>query len=189
MKSLTIAGIVLTGCLTLAGCTSMSEQEIDETAGLNGGFELTKNGIPVNWLMYTPETVPTGDFTITLDKSEFLEGSQSLRFDIKECSSDGGWHSPGFTNEFFEVGKYMGPAKYKLRFWAKNDGTRWKMTAGSVESHGGEMNSLIDSDDNLSEWELFEYEINVQEDQWLRVQLNLLSPGTFWIDDFQVEIM
>ena len=69
--------------LILSGCIRMSEKETDTSTGLNGGFEVSKNGLPVNWLMYTPNTVPDADFEIELDNVVFKEGKQSLRFDVK----------------------------------------------------------------------------------------------------------
>ena len=84
--------------ISLVACSQMSEQIQDKSAGLNGGFEVSKNGLPVNWLMYTSKTVPNADFEIILDKKDFKEGSQSLRFDVKKCEDIGGWKSPGFTN-------------------------------------------------------------------------------------------
>ncbi|MEA1973046.1 MAG: hypothetical protein U9N34_07130 [Candidatus Cloacimonadota bacterium] len=53
----------------------MSEKETDISAGLNGGFEISKNVLPVNWLMYTNKTVSEADFTIELDEDVFIEGS------------------------------------------------------------------------------------------------------------------
>ena len=165
----------------------MSEKETDNSAGLNGGFEIAKNGLPVNWLMYTENTVPEADFTIELDQDVFIEGKQSLKFDVKECSSTGGWHSPGFTNEFFDVGKFEGEVVYKLSFWVKNDGATFRVAAGGVAEKEGEMKTLIEGNDKIDEWKLLEYEIAVPKDKRLRLELNILKPGTFWIDDVKIE--
>ena len=132
--------------LTLSACQQMSEKETDNSAGLNGGFEISKNNLPVNWLMYSPNTVPNADFEIELDKTIFKEGKQSLRFDVKNCSSTGGWFSPGFTNEFFDTGKFEGECIYKLSFWIQNKGTKFRVNAGSVAPMEGEMKILIESD-------------------------------------------
>ena len=109
--------ILLAGLFSIAGCQPLSEKVTDATVGLNGGFEADRNGLPVNWLMYTPRTVDDAEFAIVLDRDIVKEGQQSLRFDVERCSSVGGWRSPGFTNEFAEVGKFTGPAQYKLSFW------------------------------------------------------------------------
>jgi len=179
--------LILGLLLILTGCNHMSEKETDPSAGLNGGFEISKNGLPVNWLMYTPTTVPDADFVIKLDKDIFKEGKQSLRFDVKKCSSTGGWHSPGFTNEFFEIDKFEGEGIYKLSFWIKNSGAKYRVTAGGVAPYEGDMKILIESSENIEDWKYLEYEINVPQDRHLRMQLNILQPGTFWIDDIQID--
>lgn len=172
--------------LILSACQQMSEKETDKSAGLNGGFEISKNDLPVNWLMYSPNTVPNADFEIALDKNIFKEGKQSLRFDVKKCSSNGGWFSPGFTNEFFDTGKLEGECIYKLSFWIKNKGTKFRVNAGSVAPMEGEMTVLIESDEQIEDWKYLEYKINVAKDRHLRLELNVLKPGILWIDDVQI---
>jgi len=173
--------------LLLSGCTQMSELESDPTAGSNGGFEISRNGAPVNWSLYTPKTVPNAIFEIVLDTVVFKEGERSLKFDVKECSSNGGWHSPGLMNEFFEVGKYKGEATYKLSFWIKNSGSKFSISAGGVAPNKGEMITLIENDEQIDEWRHLEFNIDVPEDRWLRMQVNILEPGIFWIDDVRIE--
>lgn len=173
----------------LSGCDQMSEEVKDNTAGLNGGFEVSKKGLPANWRIYTPRTVPDSDFQIILDKEVYKEGKQSLKFDVKKCSSTGGWKSPGFTNEFLEIGKFEGEAKYKLSFWIKNNGAEFNISAGGVAAMEGEMIVLIKDKEQISDWKLLEYEIDIPKDRWLRMELNILQPGTFWIDDIKIEKM
>lgn len=178
--------ILMLGLLVLTGCVKMSEKESDESAGINGGFEVTKNGLPVNWLMYTPNTVPDGEFKVIIDKNIFKEGKQSIRFDVVNCSSTGGWHSPGFTNEFSDSGQFEGEVIYKLSFWIKNNGSKFRVEAGGVEPYKGEMKVLIESAEQIEDWKYLEYKINVPKERHLRMQLNILKPGTFWIDDVQI---
>jgi len=178
---------ILGSMIIMGSCHQMSEHIEDKSAGMNGGFEVSKNGLPVNWLMYTPKTVPDGDFNIILDKDIFKEGKQSLRFEVKACSSAGEWRSPGFTNDFFEIGKYRGEGQYKLSCWIRNDGTEFSLSAGGVSAKTGNMITFIRESKPLNEWELLEYTIDVPEDQWLRMQLNILKPGSFWIDDIRIE--
>ena len=165
----------------------MSEKEIDKSAGLNGGFEISKNDLPVNWLMYTPNTVPNADFKIRLDTTIFKEGKQSLRFDVINCSSSGGWHSPGFTNEFSESGQFEGEGNYKLSFWIRNDGSKYRINAGGVTPKGGDMKKIIESDQQIDDWKYQEYDISVPTEGHLRMELNILQPGTFWIDDVKIK--
>ena len=172
--------------LILTACQQMSEKETDKSAGLNGGFEISKNDLPVNWIMYSPKTVPNADFKIAFDKNIFKEGKQSLRFDVKKCSSIGGRLSPGFTNEFYDIGAFEGEENYKLSFWIKNNGTKFRVNAGGAAPMEGDMKVLIESDEQIEDWKYLEYEISVQKDWHLRMELNILQPGTFWIDDIQI---
>jgi len=57
--------------------------------------------------------IPSGDFDIIIDTKEFKEGKQSLKFLIRECGSVGGWHSPGFMQQFNAIGGET----YKVSFW------------------------------------------------------------------------
>jgi len=175
------------GLLALISCMQMSEKETDKSAGLNGGFEVTKNGLPVNWLMYTSNTVRDAEFEIIIDKKVFKEGKQSLKFDVKNCSSIGGWLSPGFTNEFFESGKFEGEGTYKLGFWIKNEGAKFIMKAGGVSPNKGDMKVLIESDEQIEDWKYLEYKIIIPTKRHLRIELNILEPGSFWIDGVVIE--
>jgi len=178
--------LILGLLFTISGCLQMSEWEIDKTAGLNGGFEIVNNNLPVNWFMYSPNTVPNSDFKIAFDKNIFKEGKQSLRFDVKNCSSTGGRLSPGFTNEFYDIGVFEGEANYKFSFWIKNNGTKFRVEAGGVAPYKGDIKVLIESDEQIEDWKYFEYKINVPKDRHLRIQLNVLASGTLWIDDVQI---
>ena len=179
--------LILGFVLILAGCYQASEKETNSSVGLNGGFEVFKNGLPVNWIIYSPKTVSEADFEIVLDNEVYKEGKQSLRFDVVECSSNGGRFSPGFTNEFFESGKFKGEDSYKLSFWVKNEGSTFKISAGDVSDMKGNMTTLIEEKEQISDWKLLEYHIDIPKDRWLRMELNILQPGTFWIDDIKIE--
>jgi hypothetical protein len=192
LKSKLIFVIILNTLFMLVGCRTMSEHIQNKTAGMNGGFEVSQKGIPVNWLLYSPNTVPDAEFKIVLDTLIYKEGKQSVRFDVKKCSSRGGWASPGIHSEFFTSGQYEVPATYKLSFWVKNEGSTFKIFAGGVDAMGGDSKVKSKSineihDEQISEWNLFEYQIEIPKDRWLRLEINILQPGTFWIDDIQIE--
>jgi len=161
----------------------MSEHYRDKEAGLNGGFEVSKNGLPVNWLMYTEKTVPEGDFEITLDRDNYKEGKQSLRFTVKECSGQRSWRSPGFTKEYFDKKE----GQYKLSFWIRNEGTEFYVYAGGVAEKKGSMETILQSSESIENWKYFAYTIDIPKDEWLRVEFGVLKPGTFWIDDIKIE--
>lgn len=168
----------------LVSCTKFSEHIKDESAGMNGGFEVAKNGIPANWLMYTPNTVPDGNFEIILDTEDYIEGKQSLKFKVEECSSVGGRFSPGFTNQFdIEPGN-----TYTLSFWIKNNGSEFRVKAGGVSPKTGEMKTVLQSSEEINEWEKYQFKVPVAtEFDQIRIEVNILKPGIFWIDNIQIE--
>ncbi|MEA1972803.1 MAG: hypothetical protein U9N34_05870, partial [Candidatus Cloacimonadota bacterium] len=63
----------------------------------------------------------------------------------------------------------------------------FKVFGGCVAAKGGDMKTLIEGNEEIDDWKLHEYEIDVLKDRWLRMQLNILQPGTFWIDDIKIE--
>ncbi|TNJ45399.1 hypothetical protein KFZ70_06180 [Tamlana fucoidanivorans] len=164
----------------------MSDIEIDRSARLNGGFEHIQNDLPVNWQMYTPHTVPNSDFNIVIDQENFIEGKKSLKFEVKHCKSTGGWGSPGFTNQFREVGSFKGEASYSIKFWIMNQGTKYRIKAGGVNAFEGHMKVILEDNADIHRWKMFEFIIDVPKDMELRLELNILEPGTFWIDNVQI---
>ena len=83
--------------------------------------------------------------------------------------------------------KFEGEETYRLSLWIKNDGTKFNISGGGVSAFESDMITLIEDDEQISEWRLLNFEIDVQKEKWLRMQLNILKPGTFWIDDIRIE--
>jgi len=107
----------------ISGCQKLSTGIKGDDNKMNGSFEIVKQNLPVNWYFYSPETVPEGDFDIIIDTTEYKEGKQSLKFQIRECSSIGGVLSPGFFEEFNAVPNET----YKISFWIMNKGCDFKI--------------------------------------------------------------
>jgi hypothetical protein len=162
----------------------MSERIAHKSAGLNGDFEVSQSGYPVNWILYTPKTVPHSDFDMVVDKTDFSSGKQSLKFVVRECSSIGGWKSPGLTSEIeAEPG-----VTYKVSFWAKNKGSQFRFMLGGVSAKEGQYGVNVTSSDTMEIWQKIEYEFTVPGNySRLRLELNITKPGVFQIDDLKVE--
>ncbi len=168
----------------LGGCNRFSETIQDKTAGMNGSFEVTESGLPVNWLIYTPETIPTGDYDLIIDTTEYKDGGQSLKFLVRECSSTGGWHSPGLCQEY----KAIPGETYRVSFWVKNDGSEFVIKIGGVSAHKGQYDTIVKSKETIDTWQQFEYTYTIpQKMNAIRFEMNILQPGTFWIDDIEIE--
>ncbi len=118
-----VAVLAVISAILLSGCRRTSESVRDDSAGMNGGFEIIRSGLPVNWLVYTPKTIPTGDYDLIIDTLDYQAGKQSLKFVVRECSPKGGWASPGLAMEY--------PATpgttYTVGFWVKNDGAEFRV--------------------------------------------------------------
>jgi len=176
--------IIICG-LVLSGCTNFSKIIHDESAGMNGSFEVIESGLPVNWLVYAPETIPTGDYDLIIDTTDAKDGNQSLKFIVRDCSPVGGWGSPGITQQY-----YANPGEqYKISFWIKNDGSRFTVSTGAVSPMNGEMVSIITSSDKIDDWKQYAFDYTMPADQeWdnIRFEMNILKAGTFWIDDIKI---
>ena len=157
---------------------------MDKTAGMNGGFEAVQSGLPVNWMFYTPKTGAAGDFDILTDQKEFKEGKQSLKFLVRECSDKGGWRSPGFIQQF----KAAPGETYAISFWTRNDGCEFIARAGGVSAFHGQSRIIARSAERADSWRQFTAAVVIPKNMdALRWELNILKPGTFWIDDLKIE--
>ncbi|MFT7677438.1 MAG: hypothetical protein ACI8QC_001416 [Planctomycetota bacterium] len=165
--------------LLLAACSPLSEQAKDPAIGRNGGFEAVRDELPVNWLVYTPGTIPRGSYTLSFDSADFKEGKQSLHFDVQECSGEPGWRSPGIAQEL----PARAGSKYRVSFWIKSAGCEWSASAGGVSAKTGDMSELASYDPALVGWQYVEREVALSpRSDRLRFELNLGSPGKLWID-------
>jgi hypothetical protein len=178
----TLITLIASGRCLLAA--TFSETAADKAAGMNGSFEVTKSGLPVNWYFYTPKTVPSGDFDIQIDSKEFKDGKQSLKFAVRKCSDIGGRLSPGFFQQF----KARAGETYNVSFWVKNDGAEFVARAGGVEPFEGKMDTIVKSKEDIGAWRQFSIKYTIPKGmKELRFEMNILQPGTFWIDDVKIE--
>ena len=179
-----ILAVLLILATVLLGGNKFSESVRDKTAGMNGSFEVTKSGLPVNWLVYTRETIKTGDYDLIIDTADYRDGKQSLKFLVRECSSAGGWLSPGLAQEY----KAVPGETYRVSFWAKNDRSEFAVTISGVSDFGGEDETMVRSKETIDTWRQFEMTYTIPEKmKAIRFEMNILQPGTFWIDDIRIE--
>ena len=180
--------IIITIAVVLPhGCgMKMSEVVRDNTAGINGSFEVVKSGLPVNWLIYSPATIPSGDYDLVIDTTEYKDGKQSLKFLVRNCSATGGWYSPGICNEYEAV-----PGEtYNISFWIMNDGCEFFIRIGGVSAFDGQYETIVKSKETIGTWKRLEYSYTMPVDRKfsrIRFEMNILKPGSFWIDDIKIE--
>ena len=184
ISELAATGLIMfmfTGCMK-----QMSESVIDTNAGVNGGFEITQNEMPVNWQFYTQKTTGKGKFIIELDKKNFKEGKQSLKFSVADCSSEGGRFSPGLAQEI--------PAKegdeFTVKFWVKNSESQFLVKINGVNATESDNGINFKSSDNSDDWKQLKFKYTIpKEMNRLRTEINIIKPGNFWIDNFEIEKM
>ena len=168
----------------LGSCVRMSESFNDQRAGINGGFEKVKDNLPVNWLVYTQNTVQQGDFDLMFDQVNPKEGKQSLHFVVRSCTSLGGWRSPGMTQEFpVKAGE-----EYQVSFWIKNKDTEFSVNITAVDALRETKGPLLHALEDVEEWKQYTYTYRIPEKmKRLRMEISILKPGEFWIDDVKIE--
>ena len=193
--------VIVLIAVSLSGCNKFSVRESNKSAGFNGSFETTKNGLPVNWYLYGPQLIKNGDVEISLDTEDFVEGKQSLKLLVHKADPIGGWRSPGL----FRTLHPLNPGRpYKVSFWLKNQDCKVRMTIKNERGHSHRGLTEVEKEDRAAHppikrtlgeeetgtntWRRFEYIYTLPEtDGSIRVELNIIQPGILWIDDVRIE--
>lgn len=176
--------LVLALVPAIAGCRALSESVKHDGAGLNGGFETVAGKLPVNWLLYTPDTVPDADFTLDVDNTRFFEGSRSLHFAVKHCLAEGGWHSPGCATEQ----PVTAGERYRVSLRVLNTGAEGSLSVGGVSAFKGRMEAVALPSRTRGQWVEVHKDVQVPDGiKTLRVELNVLSAGEVWFDQVSIE--
>ena len=167
----------------LYGCTPISTREKSESAGFNGSFEIEKSGRPVNWYIYYLP-IKSSDAEISFDTTDAVEGKQSLKFVVHRV---GGRWSAGL----FQVTPAESKHTYKVSFWLKNQGCKVSLLLNSEkpkEAPPANRRALGEEETGINTWRQFEYVCTVPETyDNIRFELDILKPGTLWIDDVRIE--
>jgi len=180
MNLLIISFTALFGC----NYNQMSTLIEDSTKGFNGSFEHSQQGLPVNWQLYTNQTVPSGDFDILLDSTDYKDGKQSLQFNVRNCSATGGWHSPGIAQQ---MNANSGEV-YKVSFWTKNNGGSFISKISGINATEGDSEVIVETNEKIEEWKYYEHIYSIPTKMnAIRFEFNALHEGIFWIDDVRIE--
>jgi len=49
------------------------------------------------------------------------------------------------------------------------------------------LKKIIEENTEIVNWKYMEIDINIPKDYWLKMELSILEPGTFWIDDIKID--
>lgn len=168
----------------LYGCQHVSIAERDPSAGFNGSFEKTKHHLPLNWNIFAPSDYQK-NYILSFDTLFVKEGKHSLKFEVLSVDTTRLSQESRIPGMFNTIDAKSGD-EYKVSFWIKNSGCEFKIKVGVG---GGVMNSkdIINTKKDFTEWTYFEQEYTVPEHfPFFHFKLNILSPGTFWIDDVRL---
>ncbi len=167
----------------LSGCmfkTTLVEQ--DPSAGLNGSFEKIKHHLPLNWYIYAANDYQK-NYMLSYDTLFVKEGKQSLKFEIQKVDQSGQLsRKPGFLGR---IDATTGE-KYKISFWVKNNGCDFQADIYNLGKRN--IKPIIRTNENFDDWKYFE-RIHVVPEKFpmLNFEVNIFSPGSFWIDDIRIE--
>lgn len=175
---------LLAAVAVLSGCMNVTHEK-DASAGINGGFEIARSGIPVNWIIER-NTSDEQDAEISIDTTDKVEGKQSLKFVV---------HRFGPPSEYrqWSVAQVL-PAQslrtYRVSFWLKNRGCRVKRVYRSLQAKasGPGVETLSEAEMGTDTWRQFEFTHTIPEGSSnIRFSLGIDQACTLWIDDVRIE--
>lgn len=171
---------ILTMLLLCDGC----DVTTTTLAEANGSFEILKNGLPINWT-FNPASFKKEDLDLKLDTTNPKDGKQALEFDVYHCSDVGGVYSPGI----FQVIRITPGHTYKTTFWIKNRGCKFLVRLSCNKGYElGHVSKVLETSDSMDTWTKFEFLSPTYKNEiGIRFELNILGPGTLWIDDIRIE--
>ena len=147
-----------------------------------------KSGYPANWWVHH-RPLDDGDGELSFDTADAVDGTQSLKFVVYRANPVGGWRSPGL----FQVSDAEEGRSYRVSFWLKNRGGEIRLLITSSTSESREPRTPIKKiiaaektgDDS---WHQFVYTYTVPAHYAnIRFEINIVVPGTVWIDDVRIE--
>jgi hypothetical protein len=180
--------VAVVASLVLQQWLAMSTVARDEAAGFNGSFEVVADGLPANWHVYD-KALERGDARLVYDPDDPVDGAQSLEMVVQHADGSGGWRSAGL---FQDVDAEAGQT-YRVSFSLKSRGARVRLRIDSEKGdfrrpHEPTVETLEAQDTGGNVWRRVERDYTVPDGyRDIRFEINVLSPGTVWIDDVRIE--
>jgi hypothetical protein len=178
--ALVTMGIIVS--LFLVSCQSNELSKPNNEAGLNGSFEITESGYPVNWAFF-PNPESDDIVQIAVDTTKAQEGKQSLKLATNQSEKTVGFRSRRVAVQ---------PGKtYTISFAVQNDGCALKVRrivqdASGTDNRRSEI--IVDTSSPTNDWKTFEETLVVSDGEAKVVLVFLVEgSGTLWFDDVQVE--
>jgi len=181
------AGVAVAMLAARLGSVTMIER--DDTAGLNGSFEIVRSDLPVNWYVYR-QPLEDGRGELTFDVEDAPDGTQALKLVAHSVESRASRAAgPGL---FQTIDAETGQA-YDVRFWLKSDGAEVGLLIDSETPESRDprnpIRTLIAAEGaDRSIWREFTFSYTVPDHyRNIRFELSMRTPGTVWLDDVRIE--
>lgn len=181
--------------LAATACDPISLREEDPAAGLNGGFEVVRpvrkvegarQGLPVNWYFHAKPLL-NGDATLSFDREGAAEGTQALQLAVEKTDSVAGRRTVGL----FQVVPAEEGRNYRVAFRLRISGARAIVIARSENASAatsGRVGAFEETDAPADSWREVQWVYSVPEGyDNIRFELNVVRPGTLWLDDVRIE--
>jgi len=184
-RIIAISAVVIIGTTAtlLTSCQRDQLSKSDPAAGLNGSFETTRDGYPVNWAFF-PNPESNTSFQAVLDSENVVDGKHSLKLIVKQNDKTTGFRSRRIP---VQSGK-----KYRLAMLVKTDGCSLKVNRIVQDISGKKnlrSNIIVNTEKRPSaKWENYEETLSVAEGESYLLLIFLIDgTGTLWCDNVQLE--
>lgn len=177
--------LVLLGTALGSGCTQFSVRERDNTAGLNGSFEVARSGLPVNWYFHKPP-LEQGDAELMLDETDPVDGRRAVKL-LVHRTDGAGYRTAGM----FQTIDAEPNRTYRVSFWIRNEGAIARVSIYSElpkDESSEPVVVMTEPGAGGPGWQRYERLYTVPEAYSnVRFQLDVRTSGTVWIDDVRIE--
>jgi len=180
--------LAVAGVFLLSRALGMSTIVRDDAAGFNGSFEVVADGLPANWHVYD-RALARGDAQLAYDVSDPADGTQSLEMVVRRAEGRGGWRDAGL---FHSMDAVAGQS-YRVSFALRNRDARVRVRIASEKGdfrlpHDSIVETFDPQPAGDDAWQRFEFTYVVPQGYAdIRFELNVLTPGTVWVDDVRIE--
>jgi hypothetical protein len=185
MKRNILTVLIICIGILLTSCEIFQPNELSRpnaTAGLNGGFEITDSGYPVNWA-FGPNPETSNAFDLLIDTEHVIEGNNALKLVIMQRDRTISVRSRRIP---VQIGM-----DYRVSLWVTNGGcsllVNRVMTDASGKTHM-RPNTIVETSASSDQWQQFEDVFSIAEDEANVFLIFLIDgPCNFWADDVKIE--
>ncbi len=169
-------------CAMSVACESDELLKRHGSAGMNGSFEITDDGYPVNWVFF-PNPEADNTLRVVLDSNEVVDGSHSLKLVVRTRDKLPAIRSREVA---FEPGNTY---RFSMSYW--NEGCTLTVNRIVMDASGKTVrrrDPVIDTSVPSNGWEYFEETLSIAEDEAKMLLVIIINgSGTVRLDGANVE--